>query len=121
MDVHCLNCREPWDTYHMRHDAIWDAICDGGLWPDLIGDDADQMKVKLHERWPEQKLIPEVREAFERVGWEFGGSVLVIHRCPCCKNKPANPVSEDTRARVQAVDELLHDDLDGTAAELSET
>ena len=24
MDVHCSTCGEPWDTYHLWHDAIWD-------------------------------------------------------------------------------------------------
>lgn len=24
MDVHCSTCGEPWDTYHLRHDAIFE-------------------------------------------------------------------------------------------------
>ena len=23
MDVHCTTCGEPWDVYHLRHDAIY--------------------------------------------------------------------------------------------------
>jgi hypothetical protein len=24
MDVHCTTCGEPWDVYHLRHDAIFE-------------------------------------------------------------------------------------------------
>ena len=24
MDVHCTTCGEPWDTYHLQHDAIYE-------------------------------------------------------------------------------------------------
>jgi hypothetical protein len=24
MDVHCTTCGEPWDAYHLRHDAIFE-------------------------------------------------------------------------------------------------
>jgi hypothetical protein len=24
MDVHCSTCGEPWDVYHLRHDAVFD-------------------------------------------------------------------------------------------------
>jgi hypothetical protein len=24
MDVHCTTCGEPWDVYHLRHDAIYE-------------------------------------------------------------------------------------------------
>ena len=81
MDVHCLNCGEPWDTYHLRHDAIYDAIADGGLWPDITIAmlDADDLRQKVRERFKDQKLTDEIREAFRAVKWEFGASILVVH------------------------------------------
>lgn len=24
MDIHCASCNEPWDTHHLRHDAVHD-------------------------------------------------------------------------------------------------
>ncbi len=119
MDVHCLNCQEPWDTYHLRHDAIWDAISAGHLWSDIIGDDAQVMMAKLRERWPEQKLTDEVRAAMKLVGWEFGGIILVINHCPCCKDNQPKPANEEAQAKAKAVEQLLGDDLDGAASELS--
>lgn len=28
MDVHCSSCGEPWDVYHLRHDAIFETDLD---------------------------------------------------------------------------------------------
>ena len=28
MDVHCTTCGEPWDVYHLRHDAIFETDLD---------------------------------------------------------------------------------------------
>lgn len=120
MDVHCLNCGEPWDTYHLRHDVVYDAIFDGGLWPDIRnsaveGADCAQM-VRL--RWPEQKLDDYIRSCFRNVGWEFGANVIIVLHCPSCKDnkKP----DDEALAKAKAVGDLLGDDLDGTASLLSE-
>ena len=28
MDVHCSSCGEPWDVYHLRHEAIFETDLD---------------------------------------------------------------------------------------------
>jgi hypothetical protein len=28
MDVHCSSCGEPWDVYHLRHEAIFETALD---------------------------------------------------------------------------------------------
>lgn len=117
MDIQCLGCQEPWDVYHMRHDAIWDAIADGGLWPDILGDGVE-MKAKVRTRWPDQKLTDEVRAAFSRVGWEFGSNILTVLHCPCCK-PDSKPVDAETKAKVQTLGTLLEGDLDGLASEIN--
>ena len=121
MDVHCLNCQEPWDTYHLRHDAIYDAIYDGGLWSDirdesLDGKDAQKM---VQKRWPKQELTEEVRQGFRAVGWEFGASILVVLHCPSCRAN-AKAVDDATRVKVETLGALLKGDTDGLAAELDD-
>lgn len=121
MDVQCLNCQEPWDTYHLRHDAVFDAIFDGGLWPDLrdaslAGNDVRGL---IRERWPKQELTDEVRQGFRAVGWEFGGSILVVLHCPSCRSN-SKAVDDATRAKAETLGSLLKGDPDGLAAELED-
>ena len=121
MDVHCLNCGEPWDTYHLRHDAVYDAIYDGGLWPELrrASHDGEDLQKMVHKRWPDQKLDDYIRSCFEKVGWKFGANVIIVLHCPSCKEN-SKPVDDDARARAQAVGDVVGGDLDGTASLLSE-
>lgn len=73
MDVNCTGCQEPWDVYHLYHDA---AITDN---PALIG---ERHGMGLYEtvdaegeiwRWCAPDGLDEVAE----------GSVLIV-RCPSC-------------------------------------
>ena len=102
MDVHCTTCQEPWDTYHLWHDAIFET--------GLTHDEA--------EAWQQlpraEKLSDRYRSEFKAAGWEFGSSVINITRCPCCP-KDAKP-SLERLATKQALEELLGDDEDGLAA-----
>ena len=102
MDVHCTTCQEPWDTYHLWHDAIFDtslSVTEAKVW-------------RAFSR--SQKLSARYREAFKAVGWEFGSSVINVIRCPCCP-KEAKP-NPERLATKQALEELLGDDEDGLAA-----
>ena len=102
MDVHCSTCAEPWDVYHLRHDAIFET----GL------------TVEEAETWDRlplsQKLCDQYRQEFRAVGWEFGRTVINVIRCPACpKDAKPNPERVATKA---ALEQLMGDDEDGLAA-----
>jgi hypothetical protein len=102
MDVHCTTCGEPWDAYHLWHDAIFDmglSVEDAEAWQQL------PRAEKLSERY---------RTEFKAAGWQFGNSVINVIRCPCCP-KDAQPNLERLTTK-QALEELLGDDEDGLAA-----
>lgn len=101
-DVKCNTCGEPWDTYHMRHDALhetghpnpkgWDGkletVC-GGM---------------------------TAREWFKDDRWAFGNSVYDIRCCPCC---PKGTKAEPNPLRDELVGLMAGDD-DGVAALLED-
>ncbi|MGD0410151.1 MAG: hypothetical protein ABSC18_00480 [Verrucomicrobiota bacterium] len=101
MDVHCSTCGEPWDVYHLRHDAIYDA---------LPPEEAEAWSALPRN----QKLSEHYRGAFRAAGWEFGGSVINVKRCPACP-KDAKPNLEKVMTKA-AIEELLGGDEDGLAA-----
>ena len=101
MDVHCTTCGEPWDIYHLRHDAIFET--------DLSHDAA-----KAWTELPQAlRLNGLYREKFKAIGYEFGRSVYYVTRCPACP-KDAKPDLGKFQAKA-AVEELLGDDEDGIA------
>lgn len=106
MDVHCSTCKEPWDVYHLRHEAIFET--------DLSYEEA--------ESWlslpPGLRMLPRYREKLRAAGWEFGTSVYDIMHCPCCP-KGATP-DPDAVAIKATLAEALGDDEDGLAAEIEE-
>ena len=102
MDVHCSTCNEPWDVYHLWHDAIFEtglSAEDAEAWGSLPRSD---------------KLSSHYREEFKTVGWQFGQSVINVIHCPCCP-KDATPDPERLQTKA-ALEELLGDDEDGLAA-----
>lgn len=103
MDIHCGTCGEPWDTYHMRHDAIYDCVERGTL---------SEREAKA---W-DGKLSIGIVEAFRDAGWEFGGSITAVTRCPACKTQPERADAPERRARLGILGELMPDDPDGIAA-----
>jgi hypothetical protein len=102
MDVHCTTCGEPWDTYHLNHDAIFET----GLTED---------QVDIWRTLPRaEKLNDCYRKQFRAAGWEFGQCVLNVVRCPCCpKEAKANPEQLQTKA---ALERFFGEDEDGLAA-----
>ena len=102
MDVHCSSCGEPWDAYHLSHDAVFET----GL---------SQEEAEAWRHLPRnQKLTDRYRKAFRAAHWEFGQGVINVVRCPCCpKGATPNPDRVQTKA---ALEELLGDDEDGLAA-----
>ena len=106
MDVHCTTCGEPWDTYHLRLDAIYET--------DL---DTDEAKAWT-ELSPKLKLGDRYREKFKAIGFEFGGSVLNVMRCPAC---PKNAKPDADKAAMKAgIVEIMGDDEDGIAATMED-
>jgi len=102
MDVHCTTCGEPWDVYHLWHDAIFET--------GLPVEEAEVWRTLPRSK----KLSPRYRAEFRAVGWEFGNGVINVIRCPCCpKDAKPNPERAATKA---ALEELLGDDEDGLAA-----
>src|ERR1700733_12199208 len=102
MDVHCSTCGEPWDTYHLWHDAIWET----GL---------PEEEIKAWESLPQgDKLKPPWRAAFESVGYVFGRTVINVIRCPGCP-KDAEPDPEKCIVKAE-IEALLSGDEDGIAS-----
>ena len=106
MDVHCSTCGEPWDVYHLRHDAIFET--------DLTHEEAKAWC----ERSPGLRLSPRYREKFRAAGWDFGASILDVMRCPGCP-KDAKP-DPDKAALKAGLVEILGDDEDGIAATMED-
>jgi len=101
MDVHCTTCGELWDTYHLWHDAVFEA---------LPLEEAEAWHSLPHE----QKQSDRHREQFRQAGWEFGRAIINVIRCPCCPNdaKP-NPDRLYIKAKLE---QMLGDDEDGLAS-----
>lgn len=102
MDVHCSTCNEPWDVYHLWHDAIFET----GL------------SVEEAQAWASlprtQKLSDRYRKEFQAAGWEFGQTVINVIHCSACP-KDAKPNQEMMRTKT-ALEIILADDEDGLAA-----
>ena len=102
MDVHCSTCGEPWDTYHLRDDAIWET----GLSED---------EIRAWEKLPQcEKLAPKWRDEFEMAGYVFGRTVINVIRCPACP-KDAKPNASKALLKAE-IEDLLAGDEDDLAA-----
>ena len=102
MDVHCSSCGEPWDVYHLRHDAIFETNLDSGeaeAWRSLT---------------PLERLSCRYREKFKAARYEFGASILDVMHCPACP-KYATP-DPNTVALKAGLVEILGDDEDAIAS-----
>src|SRR6266404_755238 len=102
MDVHCSTCAEPWDVYHLWHEAIFET----------------HLSAEEVEAWRKlprsEKLSVRYRTEFGAVGWEFGKSIINVVHCPCCP--PGAQPNADRKAIKAALEELLGADEDGIAA-----
>ena len=102
MDVRCTTCGEPWDTYHLWHDAIFET--------GLSHEEAEAWQSLPQAR----KLTDRYREKFRAAGFEFGRSVINVIRCPACP-KDAKPDPDRLQTKA-ALEQMLGDDEDGLAA-----
>lgn len=104
MDVHCSTYSEPWDVYHLQHEAIHETGLtteEAKAWSQMPKD------VKMNTRY---------RQEFRDAGWEFGGSVINVTRCPACP-KGATPDPEKVAIKAE-IESLMSGDTDGLASEL---
>ena len=102
MDVHCSTCGEPWDTYHLWHDAIWET----GL---------SEAEIRAWESLPQsEKLAPKWREEFVAARYVFGRTVINVIRCPACP-QDAQPDTGKMLLKAE-LEDLLAGDEDGLAA-----
>jgi hypothetical protein len=102
MDVHCSTCNEPWDVYHLWHDAVFEtglSLEEAAAWRSLPQN---------------EKLSIRYRNEFRVAGWEFGQSVINVTHCPCCP-KDAVPNAERIQTKA-ALEALMGSDEDGLAA-----
>ena len=100
MDVHCSTCNEPWDTFHLWQDAIYET-----------GISEEEANAWKHSR---DRLSDHYRTLFRAAGWEFGRTVINVIRCPCCPTG-AQPNIERVETKA-ALEELMGDDEDGLAS-----
>lgn len=103
MDVTCPTCGEPYDTYHMKFDEIYETAL-----PQNIQND-------LHEKGT--PLYPWVKVELEKLGWRFSSgatSVLSFVRCPCCPKDAET--DKDKALKMKVLSDLLGDDEDGLAS-----
>lgn len=110
MDIHCPNCGEPWDTYHLRYDEPheWDV-------PEFAVRDFVNGGSRFHGR------DDIVRLAAEKAGWKFASdSVLSFVRCPACEGATQLPDADERRALTAVMADTLDGDEDGLAVELAE-
>ena len=102
MDVRCTTCGEPWNVYHLWHEAVFET-------------ELSQEEARAWWSLPRsRKLCPRYRAEFRALGWEFGQGVINVIRCPSCPDE-AQPDAErlQTKAGLEAV---LGDDEAGLAA-----
>lgn len=105
-DIACARCKEPRDTYHMRHDAIHEVV--------------PYEKRALAKAW-DGKLESKIGNDTARQ-WladdkgVFGSSLYDIRRCPCCP-EGAKPVTSEERDELVA---LMAGDEDGIASMLED-
>lgn len=105
-DIKCPTCGEPWEAYHVRHDAIYDTSLP-------LSD------CKAAARAGSILSYPGAREALESEGWRFAGhSMLSFVRCPACPKEAA--VNEDKAAVRAFVTDILGEDEDGLQSELED-
>lgn len=106
MDVHCSSCGEPWDTYHLSHDAIHET----DLPPDEV--------TKWNGLTGNDRLSKEYRSAFEAAGYKFGRTMMNVIHCPCCP--PGATPDPDMSYFKAELETLLDGDEDALAAELED-
>lgn len=106
MDVHCSTCGEPWETFHLLEELIYEACGEEQLTEIWLG-------IPVSER-----LSSSFRPMFQVLGWEFGDSILDVCHCACCPGD-LHP-NESLALTRSAIVEILGADTDAIAATFEE-
>lgn len=102
MDVHCSSCGEPWDTHHLRHQAIWETSL------------TDEEIAECNELPQAERLSGTHRGALEAAGYVVGRTLFNLVHCPSC---PPGAKPDPNKAALKAeLEQALGDDMDGLAA-----
>ncbi len=102
MDVHCSTCNEPWDTFHLWQDAVFET--------GLTFEEATAWR-KLPSA---ERLSERYRTEFRSAGWEFGKTIINVVRCPSC---PREAIANPDQVHIKgALEGLFGEDEDGLAA-----
>jgi hypothetical protein len=99
-DVYCAKCGEPWDTAHLRDDAIWEAI------------DQNLLNTASFNNWDGTLRDTKIAEAFSKLGWVFARSIYAILQCPDCKPDNVLPDADERIGMVSILAELMEGDDD---------
>jgi len=111
MDVKCLQCSELWDTYHIRHDALFEPV----PWSEQNSAAIRKWDGKLDSL----VLGRPARTWLGEDGWAFGISLYDVRRCPCCP-ADAVPATKEQLQMRETIATLLGDDDDGLAVTLND-
>lgn len=103
MEVRCTTCREPWDTNHLRDEAIHDTSLPT---EEILG----------WQNLPTaQRLTWKFREEFMDAGWHFGSSLMNVIKCPAC---PAGVYPDKEKLELKAeIEANLSGDEEALAAQ----
>lgn len=118
MDIDCLSCSKPWEDYHLRHDAVSDALREAG-----VVDGIDRLAATFEERLSDTVTIRGEEHTWEWVleqdRWQFVAHQLyAVVRCPACP-PDAYPYPPEWAAVAETA-ALFANDLDGLAIALAE-
>lgn len=108
MDIHCANCREPWNFDFLLHELPYET------------DEAPRFINEFIEGGGVFGNPDHIRDELAKQGWQFGSNILVVLRCEACKGKPVSETADGRSMAYQAIADILGDDIDGLAAELED-
>ncbi len=122
MDIHCPQCNEPWDSYHLLNDEIWNGY-----------DDLSEKDCRRFIK-SQGKLEPKIQVTLESRGWKFyGKNILTFVACSCCSDnldwmkenlqpheyKEIQTIFASRMVEREINCELLEHDLDGLISTLA--
>ena len=109
MDVTCAHCGEPWDSYHMLFDEVWE----WGL-PEATARDFNRNPRFGGPADP-------VRIAAGSSGEHSPGGMRLPPRAgPSWEGGPALPDADEREVKTRIAEQLLGDDQDGLIVELAD-
>jgi hypothetical protein len=116
MDVYCRHCGEPWEMAHLRNEAPFDILPEDVR--SLSERDFNAVIAKAEAFAKDGELTGWRRQALAEHGWEFGLSLFIVLRCPCCEAN--GPQDEERAERIALLQEISGHDPDGMASDMED-